>query len=205
MSAEAYRIRRATLDDLPALRELWAKAHLPLHDLEKRFTEVQIAETPEGKIEGALAMKIERLHGHIHNEAILDPSNTALYEAFWLRLQILGRNHGLFRLWTVSQNPFWTSLGFKTPDEKTLEKVPASFGAKEKLLTMALKEESAEGLTVEQQFEIFSQSQKAETERLLQQAQVFKRVAYTVIILISGAFGIFALMKFLNRRRPPRR
>lgn len=205
MSSEAYRIRRATLDDLPALRELWAKAGLPPHDLEKRFTEVQVAETPEGKIEGAIGMKIERLHGHIHSEAVLDPSNTALFEAFWQRLQILGRNYGLFRLWTASKHPFWQTLGFKTPDEKAIEKAPASFGAKESLLTLSLKEESAEGLTVEQQFEIFSQAQKAETDRLMQQAQAFKKVAYTVIILISGAFVVYAVMKFLNRQQRLRR
>lgn len=205
MSSEAYRIRRATLDDLPALRELWAKAGLPPHDLEKRFTEVQIAETPEGKIEGAIAMKIERLHGHIHSEAILDAGNIALFEAFWQRLQILGRNYGLFRLWTASKNPFWQALGFKAPDEKALEKIPAGFGPKESLLTLAIKEESTDGLTVEQQFEIFSQAQKAETDRLMQQAQAFKKVAYTVIILISGAFVVYAVMKFLNRQRRLRR
>lgn len=199
VSSPGYQVRRATLEDLPALRELWKKANLSLPDLEKRFTEVQIAETPEGQMAGALGIKIERLHGQLHSEAILEKENTPLYEAFWQRLQILSRNYGLFRLWTESAAPFWQTIGFKTPDEKTFEKKPAGVTAeREKLLTLALKEESAEGMSVEQQFEIFTQSQKAETERLMQQAQVFKKVAYVFLFLVCGAFVVAAFVKWMK-------
>jgi N-acetylglutamate synthase-like GNAT family acetyltransferase len=198
-------VRRATLEDLPALRELWKKANLSLPDLEKRFTEVQIAETPEGQIAGALGMKIERLHGVLHSEAILEKENAALFEAFWQRLQILSRNYGLFRLWTDSQTPYWQSIGFKTPEEKAFEKKPPGVvGDREKLLTLALKEESAEGLSVEQQFELFTQSQKAETERLMQQAQMFKKVAYAVLFVAIAGFVFAAIMrgiKFFELKR----
>jgi N-acetylglutamate synthase-like GNAT family acetyltransferase len=189
-------VRRATLEDLPALRELWKKANLSLPDLEKRFTEVQIAETPEGQIAGALGIRIERLHGILHSEAIPEPENTALYEAFWQRLQILGRNYGLFRLWTDSTAPYWKTIGFQTPDEKAFEKKPSAVtGQREKLLTLALKEESAEGLTVEQQFELFTQSQKAETERLMQQAQTFKKVAYAFLFVAIAGFLFVAVLR----------
>jgi N-acetylglutamate synthase-like GNAT family acetyltransferase len=199
VSSAAYRIRRATLEDLPALRELWKKANLSLPDLEKRFTEVQIAETADGQIAGALGIKIERLHGILHSEAILDQANTALYEAFWERLQILARNYGLFRLWTDSPAPYWQMIGFKMPDEKSFEKKPAAVtGPREKLLTLALKEESGEGLSVEQQFELFTQSQKAETDRLMQQAQVFKKIAYVVLFIACGAFVIMAVLRLIK-------
>jgi N-acetylglutamate synthase-like GNAT family acetyltransferase len=205
VSSGAYQVRRATLEDLPALRELWKKTNLPLPDLEKRFTEVQIAETLDGQMAGALGIKIERLHGHLHSEAVLEKENLALYEAFWQRMQILARNYGLFRLWTESQTPYWQTIGFKAPSEKEFEKKPAGVpGAREQLLTLALKEESAEGLSVEQQFEIFTQSQKAETERLLQQAQVFKKVAYGILFLACGAFVVAAFlrwMKFLELKK----
>jgi len=203
-----YKIRRATLDDLPALRALWAKVNLPAPDLEKRFTEVQIAENGAGEAVGALGLKIDKQHGHIHSEAIPDDADPALYAAFWERLQIISRNFGLFRTWIGSTRPFWPSIGFVAPDQKALEKAPAGLGLpKENLLTLTLKEESSDGLSVEQQFEIFTQAQKAETERLLHQAQVFKRVAYTIILLISGGLLIYAVMRFLTRgqRRGDRR
>ena len=37
-------IRRATVDDLPALRSLWAAARLPADELENRLTEFQVVE-----------------------------------------------------------------------------------------------------------------------------------------------------------------
>lgn len=205
MSSPAYQVRRATLEDLPALRELWAKVGLSLPELEKRFTEVQIAENGDGKIAGALGIKIDRLHGLLHSEAILEKENTALFEAFWQRIQILGRNYGLFRLWTESQAPFWKTIGFSAPDEKAFDKKPAGISSeRDKVLTFALKEESAEGLTVEQQFELFTQSQKAETERLMQQAQVFKKIAYVILFVTIAGFAVAAAMrwiKVIQRRR----
>lgn len=199
MSSSAYRVRRATLDDLPALRELWKQTNLPLQELEKRFTEVQVAETPEGQIVGAIGMKIERLHGQVYSEAIPNAEDTALYEAFWQRLQILSRNYGLFRMWTDSPHPFWQSVGFKTPDAKELEKLPSSLaGSRDKALTYALREESAEGLSVEQQFELFTQAQKQETERLMQQAHVFRKVAYFLLFLAFGGLILAAVVRFFK-------
>jgi hypothetical protein len=190
------------LEDLPALRELWKKVNLPLGDLEKRFTEVQIAETADGQVAGALGIKIDRLHGLLHSEAIPKEENAGIYEAFWQRMQVLGRNYGLFRLWTESQAPFWGTIGFKTPDEKTYEKRPAGLIAqREKLLTLALKDESSEGLSVEQQFELFTQSQKAETERLMQQAQAFKKVAYAILFVAIAGFLVTALVKWIKVMR----
>ena len=54
MNGSTYRIRRATLDDLDALRPLWESMRLPVADLERRLIEFQVAESPEGKIVGAI-------------------------------------------------------------------------------------------------------------------------------------------------------
>lgn len=191
-----YSVRRATLDDLPALRELWKWADLPVDMIEKRFTEVQLAESSDGALAGALFFQAERQHGHIHHDSFMvQPDEDKVRAAFWERLQVLGRNFGLFRLWTQSTDPFWASKGFKPADPKALEKLPSNFkasGAQGEWLTLALKEESADGLSVEQQFEIFTQSQKLETERLIAQAQVFKKIAYGILLIVSGAFLIYA-------------
>lgn len=198
VSSPAYTVRRATLDDLPALRALWSASGVPPETLEKRFTEVQIAQSEDGKISGAIGIKVEGLHGQIHSEAIAQGADPAIYDAFWQRMQIIARNFGLLRLWTDSQGPFWQTLGFAKPDEKALAKLPASFGGKDKLLTLALKEESADGLTVEQQFEIFSKSQRMETERLMQQAQTLKKFVYVILALIVGGLFAAAAIRFFS-------
>ena len=51
MSA-AIQIRRATLDDLPRLIELWALERLPVSDYERRFKEFQVAQGADGEILG---------------------------------------------------------------------------------------------------------------------------------------------------------
>jgi N-acetylglutamate synthase-like GNAT family acetyltransferase len=199
MTASDFRIRRATVDDLPTLRSLWAKSGLQPMDLDKRVTEMQVAETPEGQIAGALGLKIERLHGLVHSEIIADPAHeTALREAFWQRLQILARNHGLFRLWTQLNAPYWTQLGFKAPTDKEREKMPASFGATPEMLTLALKEESPEGLSVEKEFELFTQAQRLETERLMQQAQSFRKFAYALLTVMIGGLIVAAIIRVLK-------
>jgi N-acetylglutamate synthase-like GNAT family acetyltransferase len=198
MTAADFRIRRATVDDLPALRALWQNAKtLPL-DLEKRFTEIQVAELAEGQIAGAIGLKIERMHGQVHSEIVADPAHSApLQEAFWQRLQILARNHGLFRLWTLSREPYWDSVGFRPPGDKEKEKMPAGFGTGE-FLTLPLKEETAEGLSVEKEFELFTQSQRMETERLMQQAQTFRKFAYWLLAIAIVGFFVAAGARFLK-------
>ena len=190
MTAADFRIRRATVDDLAALRALWQNSKTLPVDLEKRFTELQVAELADGQIAGTIGLKIERMHGHVHSEIVADPANAApLQEAFWQRVQVLARNHGLFRLWTLSRDPYWDSIGFRPPSDKEKEKMPASFGPGE-FLTLALKEETAAGLSVEKEFELFTQSQRVETERLMQQAQTFRKFAYWLLAI--GIVGFFA-------------
>ena len=47
MTASTNRVRRATLDDLGALKPLWTSMRLPAADLEKRLTEFQVIESAE--------------------------------------------------------------------------------------------------------------------------------------------------------------
>lgn len=206
-----YTVRRATLDDLPALRELWSWGEQPLELVEKQFTQVQLAESSDGALVGALFFQADRQHGHIHHDTVMtSPDEDKIRAAFWERLEVLGRNHGLFRLWTQSTDPFWIEKGFKAPDAKALEKLPPSFqqaGGQGPWLCLVLKQESAEGLSVEQQFEIFTQSQRAETERLISQAQTLKKVAYTILLIVSVGFLVYAAKVWVtyNRARAGRK
>ena len=50
MTPPNHRVRRATLDDLPALKPLWESMRFSVEDLEKRLTEFQVAENAQGEI-----------------------------------------------------------------------------------------------------------------------------------------------------------
>ena len=54
----SYRVRRATTDDLDKLIEVWKAAALPSEQLEKQFTDFQVAETADGRIVGAIALRV---------------------------------------------------------------------------------------------------------------------------------------------------
>ena len=54
-------IRRATVDDLPALHALWLAAQLPADKLKDRVTEFQVVEA-DGKFAGAIGVQIVRQH-----------------------------------------------------------------------------------------------------------------------------------------------
>jgi hypothetical protein len=54
MSLPEHRIRRATLEDREALKEMWASMHFDVTDLARRLTEFQVAEGMDGKLLGAV-------------------------------------------------------------------------------------------------------------------------------------------------------
>ena len=68
----SYRTRRATVDDLAQLAELWQAAHLPAAELEKQFTDFQVAEDEQGKLAAAIGLHIEGGHGRVHSETFAD-------------------------------------------------------------------------------------------------------------------------------------
>jgi hypothetical protein len=61
---------------------------------------------------------------------------------------------------------------------------------------LQLKEETIATLTLEQEFELFSQGQKQSTEQILRQARRFKQLAYILLWLAVGALIAFLVYGF---------
>ena len=57
MTTSSPQVRRATVDDLPKLVDLWKQENLAYQEFEKRFKEIQVVEGPGGQILGALDRK----------------------------------------------------------------------------------------------------------------------------------------------------
>ena len=144
MNPGQLQIRRATVDDLPALRSLWLAAQLPADELESRLTEFQVVEA-DGVFAGALGLQILRQHARLHSEDYADFSVAdAARELFWQRIQNLAANHGVFRVWTQETSPFWTRWGFQPANAETLERLPEEWKHLEaRWLTLELKNEDA--------------------------------------------------------------
>ncbi len=207
MSSPQYRIRRATLDDLGPLMALWQTMKFPADDLARRVTEFQVAEDAQGRVLGAVGMQILQKQGLIHSEGFNDFGvSDQLRPLIWDRLQAVATNHGLWRLWTREQAPFWSHCGLQKPDDAALEKLPAQWRhPAPPSLTLKLKEDVEEIISADREFALFMEAEKQRTQKAFQQAKFLKTIAtlLAVVLLILVAIGAFLIWRknpaFLHR------
>lgn len=192
----AYATRRATLEDLPQLRAFWQQERLPVEELEKRFTEFQIALDSSGQIIGAMGLQISKLHGLVHSEVFADPSQAAeIRPLLWPRILAVAKNHGLARLWALPTTSFYREQGMTDIDDTLRAKLPEGFGSPmADWVTLKLKEENAATGSIEKEFEVFALAQRLESERLMSQAKSFRVVAYGLLVLALGALALLAFV-----------
>jgi N-acetylglutamate synthase-like GNAT family acetyltransferase len=201
MSSLKFQARRATLDDLPRLKELWTIMRLPDADLERQLTDSQVAVDETGQVVGGIAFQISQRHACIHGEAFEDFSLADYARPVLLaRVQSLATNHGLVRLWTREQSPFWTRNGFQPATAAELEKLPPLWDRSHAdWLTLKLKEEEAL-VSLDKEFALFVETEKQQRQQLLSQAKTLKTLALALVTLIALALAVAAVWIFLAKR-----
>lgn len=200
MSSTPYRVRRASLEDLDALRGLWGSMRLPVADLERRLTEFQVVEDPSGKVLGALGFCIQGLDGLVHSEAFGDFSEAdQMRPLFWTRIQSLVLNHGLARVWTLENSPFWTRNGFLPADEPTLQKLPPAWtGDGKKWLTLRIKDEETV-VSIENEINAWFLTEKQRTAERYEKAKAIKTwftalgFLFAVIVIAAAVYFFIVL------------
>ena len=200
MNPSTIRIRRATTDDFQSLRLLWNSMRLPAGDLEKRLTEFQVVEAADGQIVGAIGVQIIGRHALLHSEGYTDFAVAdAARQLFWERIQTITAHHGVFRLWTQENSPFWVRWGFQPAAAGQLERLPADWKRSgEKWLTIQLKDEEAIA-ALEKELETFRESEKKRTAETLDQARTMT-TTITIIAFILGTVLIgIAIFLFVRR------
>ena len=128
MAASNYQVRRATVDDLAVLRQLWQQAQWPVADLEPRWREFQVVETVAGEVLGTIGIQTHEHQGKLHHEAFKVPDLVPqLRQRLWDRIASLAQLDGLHRLW-ISQNSalFYSEKGFEPAEAADLESLPKS-------------------------------------------------------------------------------
>jgi len=202
MSSSAIKIRRATIDDLPSLRAIWASMHLPSDALEKQLKEFQVAEV-NAHVVGTIGVQFVGNAALLYCEGFSDFSVAdAARELFWERIETLAANHGVFRIWTQENSPFWPRLGFQPAREEILKRLPQQWNTGEgKWLTLQLKDEAAVEAALQNKFVGFMEAEKQQTAGVLEKAKTIK-IAVTVIGFLI--FGIcVALAIYLLKHRNP--
>lgn len=203
MNAPNHRVRRATVDDLPALKAHWEMMRFAAADLEKRLTEFQVVEDAAGNVLGGLALQITNHHGCIHSEAYADFSLADTLRPLLLkRLQSLATNHGLVRLWTQDASPFWTHNGFQPADAETLAKLPEAWDRHAAhWLTLKLRAEVAmQTLADTVDVDLMMKLDRERTQQTLARVKTMNRVALVIAIVLLVVVG--ALTVYLLKRNP---
>jgi len=195
-------IRRATVDDLPALKSLWQAVELPADELESRLTEFQVVEA-DNNFAGALGFQILRQHARLHSEDYADFSVAdAARESFWERIQNLAANHGVFRIWTQETSLFWTHWGFQPANAETFARLPDEWKNLEgRWLTLELKDEDAVNHALKNQFGNFMDAEKQQTAQVANRARQIRTV-FTVIFFVLAAISFAILFYLLMHRNP---
>jgi N-acetylglutamate synthase-like GNAT family acetyltransferase len=199
-SGQSLKIRRATAEDLDALKVIWTSMRLPAEDLGRRLTEFQVVEA-SGQVAGAIGFQIVRSAALLHSEGYADYSVAdAARNLFWERIQKLAANHGVFRLWTQENSPFWLRWGFQPADSEALARLPDEWkGSGEKWSTLELKNEAVITAALKNQFAGFMDDEKKRTAQVSAKA----RTINTIITVAGFGIGIvsigFAIYLFVHR------
>ncbi len=204
MTLSDYHVRRATLDDIGQLTALWNAMNFPAMELAKRPTEFQVTEGADGKLVGLVGLQIAERQGRIHSEAFKDFALAdQLRPLLWERIHAVATNHGLLRLWTQEQAPFWNHCGLVKADAEALEKLPAIWrGPASDWLTLKLREDIAAVISLDKEFALFKESEKQRTQRAFHQARILKMIAtfIALALLVLVAAGAFYVVRKLVRR-----
>ncbi len=201
-----YRVRRATLDDIGALSALWNSMKFPADDLARRVTDFQVAEDTDGKILGAVGLQIAERQGLINNEAFTDFALAdQLRPMLWERVHAVAINHGLLRLWTAEQAPFWSHCGLNKADPDSLQKLPPAWRqTAPNWLTLKLKDDVDAVLAMDKEFAMFMEAEKQKTARAFQHARILKLFATLIAVAVFALIlmGLFFLVRHSpNARR----
>ena len=205
MTTPNPQVRRATIEDLPKLVELWRQENLPAPDLEKRFKEFQIVESAEGELVAAVGLQVAGLEARLHSEVFAHAEQAdALRELLWERAQVVAQNYGLIRLWTQFSTPFWNHSGFRYPAPDVLAKLPPVFGGEpQPWQFLQLKDEVAAPVSIDKEFALFREMEKERTEKIFRQAKALKLVALVVVLAVFGLVAFLVVSWFRARGKLP--
>ena len=200
MSITPLNVRRATVEDLPALRAMWTAHDFDADQLEARLTEFQVAER-EGQIVGAIGFLILRKAGLLHNEeysdySIADEARTL----FWDRIQKLASSHSVFRLWLREDSPYWLRWGFQSANTEALERLPVEWNTpNETWFTFELKNEAVITAALEKQFAGFMATEKQTVEesqaRAKQVLNIITVLCFIIFFICLGVAGWLILRR----------
>jgi len=195
MTTPNLQARRATIEDLHKLIPLWQQAGLPAEEIGKRLQEFQVVEGDDGAMLAAIGFQIAGKDAQLHTECYSSADQAEGFRALlWQRIQMISKNHGMIRLWTQLEGPFWDQNGFQPAPPDVAAKLPPAFtGAGQPWKFVQLREDVATSPLIEKEFAMFKEMQQAEREQTFQRARRMKVVALIAVLAVFALLLIWAV------------
>jgi hypothetical protein len=205
MTIAPFSVRRATVEDLPSLTALWHQMQLTEPGLDRRLTEFQVAVDGAGALVGAIGFQLCGKQARLHSEGFTDFSLADVVRPLlWDRLQVLAANHGTVRVWSLENAPFWSHNVLSRPDAEALAKLPPAWNQLPgEWLTIKLREDVEEILSLDKEFALFAQSERECSRVVLSQARMLKKAATIGAILLGVAVLVASVYLLLKKPLPP--
>lgn len=196
---EFHPARRATIEDLPALQALWQGAGLPWDELERYVTEFVVVPDEGGVVLAAIGLQITDDQGLLHSEAI-SPRGRAdeTRQVLWQRLQIVARNQGVCRLWTLEDAPFWSAIFLKATPEEVAEMGTPFADPSGCWWTHQLLDPKRTQQLLDERLALWEANRQSESTDLAESIQKIRRGSYAVagaIILMMGFMVLYVLLR----------
>jgi len=191
--------RRANLEDLPALLALWEKSRLPGIQLEKFLTEFQIVANERGEVLASVGLQVDGPDALVHSEAVADaasPEAEAHRAALWTRMQIVLRNQGVSRVWTLEDDAYWQSV-FQPAKPGEIAALKSTFAdPAASWLMIQLLDEARVNKLVNEQVILRGGSLDGERQEFNETIRRARLIAYSItmiVIIILVTFAIYLL------------
>lgn len=196
-TAPSNTARRANLEDLPSLLQLWEASGLPGTQLEKFLTEFQVVTGPDGRVQAAIGLQVDGDDALVHSEAVaegVDADSCRL--ALWTRMQIVLRNQGALRAWTLEDAEYWQTV-FRPALANEVGALRASFAdPTASWRVLPLLDEARVTRMVNEQVLLRGGSldgDRAEFAETIRRARIFAYTLATGVILLLVGFALYLL------------
>ena len=202
MESPALSARRATVEDLAGLRVLWLAAGLPWDQLDRFVSEFQVVPGPEESMLGAIGFLVEGADALLHSESVA-PGEQAdeVRAALWRRIQIMGRNQGVHRIWTQEDAAYWPTCGFNAASASVVEGCKATFV--DRTAIWQIFEFPAPEMVkarLDEQMAIWQATRAQEAAAMQERIRNFRNLAVLIATLVIG--GMIILLSILMRQHP---
>ncbi len=198
--AQKHSTRRANLEDLPGLLALWETARLPGTQLEKFLTEFQVITNPDNSLVAAIGLQIDGDEALIHSEAIArEADGDACRLALWTRMQIVLRNQGVQRVWTLEDADYWRTV-FRLAEAGEVAALRASFADPQATwYSLRVLDEARVNKLVNEQVLLRGGRLDGDRTELAESIRRFRIVAYSIAAVVIVLLVIFAVYMLVHR------